>query len=528
MSIRALSPSSIAARPPNPTPALAQNRRWPLHFISACLVFIAIAALLAATARSSFVSATPVSVLPALMPPAPQPVQSAADPAPRRSTATVQAPGWLEAQPFYTACPALADGVVAEILAFEGDSVEAGQVVARLVADDAALALARADAELAAAEASLISAGAELIAAQADWDNPVERDRAVSSTAAALAEAQAELARLPALVLEQEAILQRMREELRRAKRALEHQAATDIEVLVLEKQADAQAAATDALRSMDPVLAARVSRLAGDAHAASQDARLRIAERRTLDMATAAAQQARASVALATAARDEARLRLDRMEVRAPISGFVQRRLRVPGDKVLLSMDDPHSNHIVHIYDPSRLQVRVDVPLADAANIFDGQRCQVVVDVLPDRVFSGRVLRITHEADIQKNTLQVKVQVNEPSPVLRPEMLARVKFLPDASDGASAAGPGSVDTVLVHGDCIDGRDGRDASRVWVVRERRGNLGVAHPLPVVVRTTDSPWLRVESHLRPGDLLVANPSGLAPGQRVRMSAPGDQS
>ncbi len=34
------------------------------------------------------------------------------------------------------------------------------------------------------------------------------------------------------------------------------------------------------------------------------------------------------------------------------------------------------------------------------------------------------------HEANIQKNTLEAKVVLGAPDPVLRPEMLARVKFL--------------------------------------------------------------------------------------------------
>ena len=139
---------------------------------------------------------------------------------------------------------------------------------------------------------------------------------------------------------------------------------------------------------------------------------------------------RARAVVARATARRDQDKLRLERMVIRAPITGLVQRRLKVPGDKIMLGMDDPLSAHLLHLYDPERLQVRVDVPLADAAGVFVGQRCEIVVDILPDVVFVGDVTRITHEADLQKNTLQVKVRVIDPDPVLKPEMLTRVRFL--------------------------------------------------------------------------------------------------
>ena len=69
------------------------------------------------------------------------------------ATQTVQAPGWLEAEPFITAATALTDGIVATIAVLAGDRVTKGQTLATLVPDDAALALARAEAQLAAAEA---------------------------------------------------------------------------------------------------------------------------------------------------------------------------------------------------------------------------------------------------------------------------------------------------------------------------------------------------------------------------------------
>jgi len=55
----------------------------------------------------------------------------------------VQAPGWIEADPYDVGVPALATGVLKELLVLEGQRVVAGQVIAKLVDDDAKLALAR-------------------------------------------------------------------------------------------------------------------------------------------------------------------------------------------------------------------------------------------------------------------------------------------------------------------------------------------------------------------------------------------------
>ena len=86
---------------------------------------------------------------------------------------TIQAPGWVEPEPDLVACTALADGVVRELLVLEGDHVESGQIVARLVDDDARLAHDRAVAMLALAEASLESARAEVVEGLAAGDRVV-------------------------------------------------------------------------------------------------------------------------------------------------------------------------------------------------------------------------------------------------------------------------------------------------------------------------------------------------------------------
>src|SRR5690606_19755873 len=246
------------------------------------------------------------------------------------------------------------------------------------------------------------------------------------------------------------------------------------------------------------------------------------IEERRALDSAQAALAAAQAALAQADAARDEAQLRLDRMTIASPITGYIMRRLTSPGDKVMLAMDDVHSSHIAHIYDPQQIQVRGDVPLADAASVFTGQRCEVVVEILPDRTFTGEVTRITHQADVQKNTLEVKVKVLDPDPLLRPEMLTRVKFLPDgAGSGGGAggqAGGEGASLVLVPEAALDTAGG--AARVWVVRDRRAGRGVVQPVGVSIAEAPdldmrAGWTAVRADLHVGDLLAINPPSLSP-------------
>jgi len=443
----------------------------------------------------------------------------------------VQAAGWLEPEPYYIACAALADGVVESMEVLEGEYVEKGQVVARLVAEDSEIRLGAAEAELEAARAELGMAEAELAAAERDWEELVDRERAVEVGRAAVAEAKAEVAQLPSQIESARATLVRLEEELKRAEASLAGQAATELTVVVARQRVAAQRAEVSSLEAREPLLEARVEKLEAEVRAAERHLELRIEERRRLERARAGVLRGRAAVARAEASRDAAALELERMVIRAPIEGYVQRRLKVPGDKVIRMMDDPHSVHLVHMYDPEQLQVRVDVPLADAQHVYVGQRCEVVVEVLPDRVFEGEVIISTHEADLQKNTLEMKVRVIDPSPLLRPEMLTRVKFLPggegDAKNGAAgAAAPARrAVPVLVPEETVDETGGRQ--RVWIVANRRGGRGVARAVAIerVGEPDEDGWVRVAGPIAPGSLVVRSFGGLREGEPVRVRAHG---
>jgi RND family efflux transporter MFP subunit len=413
----------------------------------------------------------------------------------------VQAPGWVEADPFPIAVSALADGVVKEVLALEGQTVKVGDVVARLVDEDAKLALARAEAEL-------DDRTARLEAAQRNWDNPVERTRALAAAEGMVAESKADLEKLTAEVAAENAKLGSLQFEAQRAAESFKNQAASEIENVRAQKEFEAQRAVVEATKARRPVLEAQLAQRAAELTAAKENLRLRIEETRELA-------EAKAQHALAKAARDEAALRLSRMEVRSPADGVVMQRLTQPGNKMVMNMDDPHSAHVVLLYDPMKLQVRTDIPLADAAKVGVGQEAKIVVGVLPDRTFNGRVTRIVNEADIQKNTLQVKVAILDPAPQLKPEMLARVRFTTSAN-GASTR-PASSQTVFAPLDVIH-RTG-DTAMAWVVDPRR-NVAT-HRTIQLGQTQQDGWVSVISGLSPGDQLIADNSGLSEGQRIRV-------
>ncbi len=66
----------------------------------------------------------------------------------------------------------------------------------------------------------------------------------------------------------------------------------------------------------------------------------------------------------------------------------------------------------------------------ADVGKVSLGQRCRVSPEAYPDKVYQGYVAEMAPEANRQKGTLQLKVQIQEPDRYLTPELTAKVDFI--------------------------------------------------------------------------------------------------
>jgi multidrug efflux pump subunit AcrA (membrane-fusion protein) len=126
-------------------------------------------------------------------------------------------------------------------------------------------------------------------------------------------------------------------------------------------------------------------------------------------------------------------------------------------------------------------------------------------------------VTRVVHEADIQKNTLQVKVAIEAPAPEIKPEMLARVKFLPvERADQPVSPTAEQIfaPEALLH------RHAPVAAHAWIVDRARGTAERRNVTLGTARTDG--WIEVIHGLHPGDRLIADdPTHLREGQRVRV-------
>ncbi|MFT3784236.1 MAG: efflux RND transporter periplasmic adaptor subunit [Nibricoccus sp.] len=149
---------------------------------------------------------------------------------------------------------------------------------------------------------------------------------------------------------------------------------------------------------------------------------------------------EARLAVAAAKAAITEvegqialAKTYLDWTIIRSPIDGVVLEKLAEPGELVTpqsFGGTRGPSTAVLAVADPQDLQVEIDVNETDLAKISLGQRCQVSPEAYPDKHYEGTVAEISPEANRQKGTLQIKVQIKQPDRYLTPELTAKVEFL--------------------------------------------------------------------------------------------------
>lgn len=379
-----------------------------------------------------------------------------------RSPLLFQASGWVEADPWAVKATSLIDGVIDEVHVLEGQRVDKGDLIASMITEDYELALLAAERELKRRQSAREAHCAGIPTMK-------EEKRGIE-------------AQLESIIAVRDGSKDRLDRLERSGSRAVPERDIVDARL-------DYQ----------------RVKALVGAAESKVRQISARLTE---LDFETEGMID---SIEAARISVDQAKLALSRTEIRAPITGRILRLHVTPGQKRMLGMDDPESSTIAVLYDPKKLQVRVDVPLADASGLSIGQPTRIRCNFLPDQVFLGRVTRIVGEADLQRNTLQAKVAIENPHDSLRPEMLCRVEFLENRNPESDAVSNQSRDISLyVDQSAIDG------DRVWVIDPDSRRV---EPRDITLGRQKESNRLVTSGLRPGERVVLRPENLRSGQRV---------
>jgi RND family efflux transporter MFP subunit len=411
-------------------PALRPRRHVLSRYVIPGVLLVGFLGLVAWAARDAVSPPAPVWVTPVL---------ASQAHAQHEGTPLFQAAGWIEPRPTPVRVAALAPGVVERLLVVEDQAVKAGEPVAELVKQDAELAHRRALANVKLREAECDESEASLVAATTRLKQPVHLQAALSEAEAALAATATELKNLPF--------------EIRRADAQLEF-AEADYEgkrssggsiagrILIEAKSArDAAAALVEELNSRAESLAKQQTALTERRDALRTQLELLSAEKQAKAESEAMCLAAAARLEQARVELAEAKLRLDRMTIRSPIDGRVYELIAYPGTTLSGGMGpvpNADGSTVVTLYRPDMLQVRVDVRFADIPKVSLLQPVLINNPALEEPI-SGKVLFVSSEANIQKNTLEVKVALDAPSAVFKPEMLVDVTYLAPKADESVA-----------------------------------------------------------------------------------------
>lgn len=436
----------------------------------------------------------------------------------QEGTPLFQAAGWVEPRPTPINVPALTEGVVEELFVVEGQEVETGMPVAKLVDVDAKLALRQAETLRELRKAEVESVDAELKAAQLRFDNPVHLQAALADAQSLLAKTQTDIAQLPFSIEAAKAKIEFARQNLE-GRQAAKNAVAVR---LVQEAQSEYLKAASElkGFEERKPSLEREAKALQDKVTALSTQVRLLIEESRQLEDAKARIKAAKARLDEAELAVEKAKLAVDRTFVRAPIDGRVLTLIAAPGTRVmgLESAASQSSSTVIALYDPQMLQVRADVRLEDVPMVQPGQPVEIETASSKETI-RGRVLMPTSSANIQKNTLEVKVAIESPPTTIRPEMLVTATFLAPPQPESEKEKQQEYERILVPRQLIL-REG-DGSSLWIVDPD----GIARRVTVRLgKAGTDELIEVMEGVRPTDkLITSSTANLEPGSRVMIAS-----
>jgi HlyD family secretion protein len=205
------------------------------------------------------------------------------------------------------------------------------------------------------------------------------------------------------------------------------------------------------------------------------------------------------------------AKSQLDATVIRAPISGTILERSVEKGE-LLTGQFASAARPVFSMADLKDLQVELDIAQSDFARLGPKQKGIVTVDAFPDRIYHGVIAEISPEANRQKATVQVKVQIQDPDEYLRPEMNSTVKFIADEpSRKTSDARPAGV---FIPSTAMHDLDGKKT--VYIAYNGRA---VAREIHVVSPRADGAL--VDGLVGGESVITSAPANLKDGDKIKI-------
>lgn len=216
------------------------------------------------------------------------------------------------------------------------------------------------------------------------------------------------------------------------------------------------------------------------------------IVPRSRLDEAQASADTLRAELM-------NAELRLERTDIRAPLSGTVNRMDAEEG--LFLKLHDP----VAVILETGRVKVAVGIPESDVDAVRDIEAFELTVEALGGRRFTGRKHFLASAPESLAHLYRLEIEVKNPRGDLLPGMFATVGIIKKEVREALS--------VPLY--AVIARDGRNY--VFVEKDGRAEMR-----PVETGILDKWQIEVTRGLSPGDrVVVVGHRSLGEGQRLNV-------
>lgn len=152
---------------------------------------------------------------------------------------------------------------------------------------------------------------------------------------------------------------------------------------------------------------------------------------------------RAKGALAQAEGQASYAKSLLEATVIRAPVNGTILERTAEKGELITAqfasSAEGGPQGSVVSLADLNDIQADLDIAQDDFAKLGPHQKAVVTVDAFPDLKWDGVVAEISPQANRQKATVEVKVQILNPDLHLRPEMNSTVRFLAEENTNASS-----------------------------------------------------------------------------------------
>ena len=137
--------------------------------------------------------------------------------------------------------------------------------------------------------------------------------------------------------------------------------------------------------------------------------------------------------VAVSQAQLEVAKKNLADAEVRAPFDGVVGERIANQGESL------PMDGKILALLDTSHVEVAAQMPAADVVRLKVGQPASVLLEGFGERVFSGRITRISPTAQAGSRSIPVYVEITDRHEALRGGLFASGSVVVQEKDHALA-----------------------------------------------------------------------------------------